>query len=136
MGEINTAVEYLAAAVATIDGLRCKQHPDDTINAPEAQIDGPSGDRRFTMGGSPVGRYEFVVRVFVKRGEPRAAYRKMRDYMEPAGSTSVLAALENEDNYSSDVNNVTVTNVSAVREEVTTDGAAFLVADWDVEIIL
>ncbi len=135
MSSLNEACQALADAAATVDGLRAKPHGDDNINAPEAQVFNRDFDPRLTMGGSPKRLFALTVRVYVPRMNPRSAQFALRDFMEQTGPTSVLAALEDEDNWVAGVDMVEVVQIGATFE-ATTESGSYLGADFDVDIIL
>lgn len=135
MSDLNGACEALADAAATISGLRAKQYLDDQINPPEAQVFSRSFDPRMTLGGSPKRTVALGLRVFVKRTDLRTAQLQLRDYMEQAGATSVIAALEDSANWPADVDDVEIVQVGQPFETTTTE-ATYLAVDFDVDIIL
>jgi hypothetical protein len=92
---ITEVCDALAGAVDGISGLRAKGYIDDISNPPEAQVYTREYDPRMVFSGA---KREFAlgVRVFVKRTDIRSAQKALRDYMEPSGSSSVTAKIEDE----------------------------------------
>jgi len=135
MSDINDACVALADAVGTIDGLRGKSYADDQINAPEAQVFNRGFDPRLTLGGSPKRPVALTLRVIVKRVDLRTAQLAIRDYMEQAGATSVLAAVEEPANWPASTDYVEVTNIGQPFETATAE-AAYLAVDFDVDVVL
>ncbi len=135
MSNVNDACQALADAAATVDGLRAKAYVDDTINPPEAQVFNRAFDPRLTLGGSPKRVVALGVRVFVRRSELRTAQIQLRDFMEQTGATSVLESLEDEDNYSADVDMVEVIQIGQPFETSSGD-AVYLAVDFDVDVTL
>jgi len=135
MSDLNGACIALADAAATVDGLRAKAYVDDKINPPEAQVFNRAFDPRMTLGGSPKRPVGLGLRVFVKRLDLKAAQIKLRGFMEQTGSTSVLAALEDDTNWPADTDYVEVVGIGAPFETSTGD-ATYLAVDFDVDVVL
>lgn len=135
MGDIQTACERLAEAVATIEGLEAKGWLDEKIDAPEAHVFTRTFDPRFTLGGSPARMVACGVRVYVKRGDLYEAQVQLRNFMDQAGPLSIREAVEDADNWPADTQDVTVTGIGQPFE--TTGGdAVYLAVDFDVDVIL
>ena len=135
MAYIIDACDALANAAATIDGLRAKGYVDDQINAPEAQVFNRAFDPRLTLGGSPVRSVALGLRVFVKRTDIRTAQTTLRNFMEQSGSTSIIAALEDDGNWPDGTNYVEVVQIGQPFETSTGD-ATYLAVDFDVDVVL
>lgn len=123
----------LADAVATVPGLRAKPYPDENINPPDVHIYWREGDPRLTFG-TVRAEYHIGLRVFVRRTDLRSAETELDGYLDPEGSTSVLAALLDSDNWPDDVHYVEVTNVSEYLDMVTPE-VTFRFADIDVNVV-
>lgn len=142
MPSIDEVCVAAAAAVGGIDGLRAKGYADDQINPDEIQIYTRPYDPRMVFGrGADYGKttYQLGARLFTSRQSARAAQKKLRNYMEPTGAGSVLAVLEDDANWSEDVDDVTVTDVGQPFEyEIQTDTGvivAYWAVDWFFEVI-
>lgn len=99
MPGIDEACIGLAAAIDGISGLRCKAYADDITNPPEAQVYTREFDPRMVLGDSKR-VFALGVRVFVKATDPRSAQKSLRGFMEPSGSSSVRAKIEDETSWS------------------------------------
>lgn len=82
-----------AGAIDGITGLRAKAYADTIINEPEAQVFTREFDPRYVFG-STKHPLPMTARVFAKATDARTAQATLRSFMEPSGSTSVLAAIE------------------------------------------
>lgn len=139
---LDEACAALASAVATIPGLRAKGYADDQINPPEAQVYTRPFDPRMVFGrGNSYGpsTYLLGVRVFVKRADMRSAQKSLRDFMETTGTSSVVAAVEDSDNWDATVDDVEVTSIGQPFEvDISGEGGAvtlYWAVDFDVDVI-
>jgi hypothetical protein len=132
---ITEVCDALAGAVDGISGLRAKGYIDDISNPPEAQVYTREYDPRMVFSGA---KREFAlgVRLFVKRTDIRSAQKALRDYMEPSGSSSVTAKIEDEASWSgATVDFAEVTNVGQPFEYApTADGPVYWCVDFDVRV--
>jgi hypothetical protein len=138
MASIDEVCDALAAAVATIPELRAKGYIDDVINPNDAHVFTREFDPRMVFTTTPI-TYQLGVRLFVRRSPLRSAQKTLRGFMEPTGSTSVLAAIEDEANWPTDVHFVEVTSIGQPFEYQTSGehGASetFLAVDYDVTVV-
>lgn len=136
MPSITEVADALAGAIDGISGIRAKAYPDDIVNPSEAHVQTREFDPRMAFG-SVKATYPFVVRVFVKRTDIRSANKTLRGFMEPSGSGSVPAAVNNESAWSG----ATVDDAQVVLVgqpfEYSPDGGntVYLCVDFDVEVI-
>jgi hypothetical protein len=130
---INDACAAAAVAVATISGLRAIGYVDDTINPPQAQIYTRPYDPRMVLGNSKR-TFLLGVRVFVRRTDPRSAQLALRLYMEPTGSNSITAAIENEALWPVTVDYAEVTFIGQ-PSEIETAAEIYLAVDFDVDVV-
>ncbi|MDX8050405.1 hypothetical protein SK571_13520 [Lentzea sp. BCCO 10_0798] len=91
--DVEAVFEGLAAAAATITGLRTQPYVPDAVSPPvffPAELD-IGYDKAF--GG---GMQDFTVtcRVLVSRADDRSGQKKLQGYLAAAGTTSIKAALE------------------------------------------
>jgi hypothetical protein len=130
MGDINAACQALADSLIPVDGLRGKAYVDDQINAPEAQVFNRAYDPRLTLGGSPKQAVGLGLRIYVKRLDLRSAQLQLRGYM-----TSVLAAVQDSENWDAGTDYVEVVQIGAPFETSTGD-AVYLAVDFDIDVVL
>jgi hypothetical protein len=94
--EVCTAV---AGAIDGITGLRAKPYADTIINEPDCHVFTREFDPRFVFG-STKHPMPMTARVFAKAVDARTAQTSLRSFMEPSGSTSVLAKIEGTTSWS------------------------------------
>ncbi len=135
MSDVAAACSALAVAAATVTGLRGKAYSDDQINPPEAQVFNRAFDPRLTLGGSPKRMVALGLRVFVRRTDLRSAQDDLRDYMDQTGSTSILAALEDSDNWPVGTDYVEVVEIGQPFETEAA-GAVYLAVDFHIDVVL
>ena len=132
---IDEACVALAAAIDGISGLRSKGFADDITNPPEAQVYTREYDPRFVFSGAKR-TFALGVRVYVKRTDIRSAQRTLRGFMEPSGSTSVSAKIEDEASWTGvTIDDVVVTNVGQPFEFTDQSGLVYWAVDFDVDVI-
>jgi hypothetical protein len=126
----------MAGAIDGLSGIRAKGFIDDITNPPEAQVSTREFDPRMVLS-SVKATVPFTVRVFVKRTDLRSAHKALRGFMEPSGSGSVSAAINNESAWSgATVDDAYVTLVGQPFEYVPDGGnTVYLCVDFDVEVI-
>lgn len=136
MPSIDDVCTAMATAIDTISGLRAKPYADDIVNPAEAHIETREFDPRMVFS-SVKATVPFVVRIFVKRTDIRSAAKTLRTFLEPSGSTSVSAAINNESAWSgATVDDAYVTLVSQPFEFSPDNGnTVYWCADLDVEVI-
>lgn len=89
----------LAARLGTISGMRVHAFDVDTVNPPAAIVPPPETIRYDQAMGKPgLSQYDFKVRVYFSKADARNAQDKLCDALEPAGATSVKAAIEGDRN--------------------------------------
>jgi len=130
---INEACDAVATVLASITGLRSLGYIDDTIHPPQAQIYTREYDPRMILGNSKR-TFLLGVRVFVRRTDPRSAQKALRAFMEPTGSTSITAAVENEALWPVTVDYAEVTSIGQPFE-VETPTEIYWAVDFDVDVV-
>ena len=130
---IADVTEALANVIGQVPGLQAQSFVSDVVNAPEAQIFLRPFDPRYTFGDQ-TRRYTLGVRVFVPRTDPRSAQLTLWGFMEPSGSTSVRARIEDSGAWSVEVDYAEVTNVGQPFELVLEQGV-FWCVDFDVDVV-
>jgi hypothetical protein len=133
---ITEVCDALAGAVDGLSGIRAKGYIDDITNPPEAQVFTREYDPRMVLS-STVTTYMLGVRVYVKRTDIRSAQKTLRSFMEPSGSTSILAAINAEGSWSgATVQDAYVTQVGQPFEYSAVEGGpVYWCVDFDVEVI-
>ena len=85
--------EALAAALGTVSGVRAYSHFPEKVNTPAAIVGGPSA----TYNDSTMtDEYTIPVLVLVADSSDRTAQLNLDSYLNPTGSTSIRAAIEND----------------------------------------
>jgi hypothetical protein len=131
MPDINDVCDGLANAAAE-SGLRCLPYISSQVTPPQAQVFTRAYDPRLVFGDSK-STYLLGLRVIVRTVNERTAQQQLRDFMEPTGSTSVRAAIEDSDNWEPTVDYVEVTEIGQPFElEVGTE--IYWAVDIEVDI--
>ncbi len=132
MPDLQTVCDACAASVRGINGLKAKGYVDTTIAPPEAQVYTRPFDPRMVFNPTP-SMYELGIRVFVKAGDAKAAQKALRAYMDPAGASSVRAALETDSNWPDGVHFVEVVQIGQPFEiEIVSN--VFWYVDFDFNV--
>jgi hypothetical protein len=132
MPDINEVCEGLADAAQAVAGLRALPYISANVTAPQAQVYTRPYDPRLVFGDSK-SLYQLGLRVMVKASNERTAQRSLRSYMEPSGSTSVRAAIEDSTNWEPTVDYVEVTEVGQPFE-LEVGSELYWATDFDVDI--
>jgi hypothetical protein len=118
----------------SIEGLRASAIVPDQMTGPIAVVSRRAFDPRFVFSGAK-STYELMVTIYTPRAADRAAQNLLDDWVELAGATSVIAAIQNGDNWSNvTVDYAQVINVSEVQA-VSVDSADYLSVRLDVEVV-
>lgn len=128
--------EAVAEAVGTIEGLRCTPLLVDAPNAPQAVVYRKPWTYDDTMNDEPTATYLFGVTVYVGRTNERTGQDLLDEYAEPAGDTSVKAAIENDDALKAMCDYVIVVGVDEIKVTTTETGVVYLTEDFTVEIAI
>lgn len=128
--EVRTA---LAEAIA-VTGLRSAPMWQDTFTAPIAIITRREFDPRLVFTANKAA-YQFTVTIYADRTVERTAQVLLDDCCELTGATSVVAAIQDEDNWSSvTIDYVQVTRIGEVS--ATSQGESnYLTVPIDVEVV-
>ena len=126
----------LAQAITAGCGLRCIAYVADSIPAPCAVISRDEMDPRMVLGKASAA-YNFNVRVFVGRVAEKSAQQKLDALTEATGSGSLVAAVEDDTNWPSDVvvQYASVTRIGVVPQTVAVADDTFLSVDFDIEVV-
>ena len=123
----------LADAIA-VTGLRSAPMWQDTFTAPIAIITRREFDPRLVFTSSRAA-YEFTVTIYADRTNERTAQILLDDYCELSGATSVVAAIQDDANWSSvDIDYVQVIRIGEVT--ASSQGESnYLAVPLDVEVV-
>ena len=125
--------EAMAEAITDGTGLRASSLFTDTVNAPIAIVMRQEFDPRFVFSGVK-SVYQYQVTIYVDRVNERAGQIALDEYVETTGAASVIAAIQDEDNWPADlIDYAQVTNVSAVSA-VAVNESQYLAVALDVEV--
>ena len=125
----------MAQAITNGCGLRCVPYVTDSIPAPCAVISRQEMDPRMVFGKANAA-YQFNVRVFVGRVAEKASQQKLDTLTEPSGSGSLVAAVEDEANWTANlVHYASVTRIGLVPQTVAVADETFLSVDFDIEVV-
>jgi len=130
---ISEACDAVATVLSSITGLRSIGYADDTINPPQAHVFTREYDPRMVLGNSKR-TFLLGIRMFVRRTDPRSAQRAIRAFMEPTGSTSITATIENEDLWAVTVDYAEVTSIGQPFE-VETPTETYMAVDFDIDVV-
>lgn len=122
----------LAAAVDSIDGLRC---PDgyirNSVNPPEAMVDYTVRyDMTFARGADG---HEFKIKVFDKMTDERSAQKRFDRLRDGNDTASIKYAVDNYATVAYDYARVTEASDITVA---TVAGVDYLMVEWTVEVVL
>ncbi len=128
---LSTLADELAAAAATITGLRVHRVPGAAIRAPALVVGLPRAvefDQTYGRGSDVV---RVVLYVLVGRTSERSGGEQMLRYLSGSGTGSVKAAVEGGSYTAADVVHVE----SAEAGAITADGVEYLGATFDLMIM-
>ncbi len=123
----------IATALQTIPGLHASQYLTDKINPPQAFIDYDVDYSTDMAGGAT---YLFVVEVYVNRSSERGGQRLLDLYRDPDNDTyGIAATLETDAGIAAVVDSIDVRRGSRLQA-IETDGAKYLVVEFEVEVLV
>lgn len=132
MSTIDDMRTRLATNLATISGLRTAGELPDNPNPPigivslrNIQYDGAFGK------GLAV--YNFVVTVIVGRASERIAQRRLNDYCDNTGNTSVKTAIESDKTLAGNAFDVRVVSLDNIGN-IQLNEATYLAAEFSVNV--
>jgi hypothetical protein len=125
MGEIGTAVDQIA-------GLRVKAWDAQTTTPPAALVTLPASmNYHGTYGVGQQDIKDLTVVVLVGKASDRVAFKRICEYVKPAGATSVRAKIEGYTYTTCDAVTVTSVNFAPAQE---LDGTDYLAAVFHLDI--
>lgn len=83
----------LAAACATVNGLRSSAYRLDAVAVPQAEVMEGAWDPRFVFAQGKATR-DYIVTIYAGKVSERTAQALLDGYCEMTGSTSVIAAIQ------------------------------------------
>lgn len=130
---LETYREALAAAVGSIEGLRCTPYLTDQVNPPQAMIDlEVNYDLTFARGADVLNVF---VMVFDQRKSERSAQKRIDEWRDGGSTTSIKYVVENDTGLAAECDYTRV--VSAGRPTVVTVGAVdYLMIEFQMEAVL
>ena len=127
-------VREALAIAASYCGREVKPYAQDTVVAGSGYVMRREFDPRYVFGQTKV-PYPFMVRFFFARTSELSAQQDIDTLCDIAGDGSFLAAVQNGDNWPSDlVDYASVTNVGDITE-TTLGGVDYLTVDFDIEVV-
>lgn len=125
-------MDGLAAALASIEGLRVLEYPPDAVAPPMAFPGYPAPlDFDATMGRTD--RASFPVHVVVGKVSDRAARDRLTPFMAGAGASSVKVALEVDLTLGGACDSLRVESVAGVDLDV--GGIKYLAATFIIDVV-
>lgn len=124
--------ETLSDAVRST-GLACSGKLSDVVTAPCARVFRKEFDPRmvFSEGKS---EYQFGIIVFTSRASPETSMNLLDLCAEVSGAQSITAAVQDEGNWSFDLDYVQVTRIGG-ESIMEVAGVQYLTIDFDVEVV-
>ena len=134
MTTIHDVREGLAGALSTIPDWRASARIGDQLNPPHIKVSMPAFDPRMVFGQSKA-QHTFRCFAYYTRAAGESAEVALDALAEPSGSGSLIAAVQDGDNWSVTVDYAVVTNVGEVSvTQFGTDTAEYFVRPFDVEV--
>ena len=112
--EIGDAKDGLVTLLSTISGLRVLDYPPESLNElPAAVVLFEARDAAQAIGGSSfVGRLKVVL--LVSSADTKEAYDTLDKLMDPLGTTSIEAAVDSDNTWSSKVDDGRLVSIDNV----------------------
>jgi hypothetical protein len=138
MSDFLDAMEALAGAFSGITGLQRHAFPPGELGTVPAVVvsvgDGEFGNYSPTMDDD-VTDLDLVVTVFVQWGETRAAWQKLTPFIAPAGTSSLIAAVNADTTLAAVVDSVLIGRPRNLGP-YTWGATRYLGAEFPVEVFL
>ena len=134
MTTVQEAREALAGAVTFGTGLPCSPWLlDAVVESPSCQVGRREMDPRMVLDRG-VSVYQLVVRLFVARHNAIDAQRRIDEFCEPTGTSSIRVAIEDGDAWTATVDYAAVTSIGEIVEREI-GAASYFTVDFDVEVV-
>lgn len=132
--EIGDAKDGLATVLSTISGLRVLDYPAASVNElPAAVVVFESRDAMRTIGGSSfAGKLKVVL--LVSSADTKQAYDDLDGFIDPLGASSVEAAIDADNTWSSKVDDGRLVSIDNVGHRKLY-GATYLAADFHLRFL-
>lgn len=133
---MTTAADVRAALAAAVEstGMRCAPYLAELKNVPCAQVWRKAYDPRMVLGQAKA-TYLYGLIVYCGRVDSRAAMELLDECSALDGDLSILAAVQNEDNWDGvEVDYVSVVDVAgeAISEVA---GVQYLTTEFEIEVV-
>jgi hypothetical protein len=122
----------LATNVATISGLRTASEIPDQASPPIAIVSLQSIDYHNAMQNGMT-NFIFTVQVIVGRAAEKEAQRRLDQYAEPTGATSVKSAIESDKSLNGNCQTLIVDSMPSVGSLQMND-QTYLAAEFSVQV--
>lgn len=132
MASITDVREAIAAAVATIDGLRATALVTDQVNPPQAMVWRKAWTYDDTMSDEPTITFMFGVTVYVGRTDERSGQDLLDLFAEPTGDKSVKQVIETDTDLAALCDYAVVVGVDEIKA-VTVGQVDYLTEEFTVE---
>ena len=132
MAGLSAIRQGLADRIATIDGLRARDHIPDNIVPPMAFVN-PTQIQYDLDNARGLVQYTFTVSLFASRADSRSAQNTVDEFVSTSGLKSVKAAIEGDRTLGGIVDTCRVTNVTNYVVQDAND-TEFLAVDFNVEV--
>jgi hypothetical protein len=122
----------LAAALATVPGLRVADHLPEQVAPPMAVIQLQSVTYHRAMGGG-LSEWRYVVSLIAGRMGDRAAQRQLDEWLSFNGPQSVRAAIESDQTLNGNSSTLIVDEMITVRP-LTMGDAAYVTCEFNINV--
>lgn len=128
-----TVRDALATAITTGSGLAASPYQLDSVVPPCAHVFRREMDPRMIFTGAK-STYEFGVRIFTGRFDEVEAQRLLDELVETSGERSVVAAIQDGDNWTATIDYAQVVLIGEPVGRTLAD-ETFMTVDLDVEVV-
>jgi hypothetical protein len=133
MTTLNQVHAALADAVRAT-GWSVRSDPSDNITEPVIHVDSLEFDPRMVLS-EQTSTYPFLARAFVGRTAERASLLKLNNLRDVAGAGSLVAAVQDEDNWPDGLVHYASVTLVGRREIFTVADAEYFGCDFDIEVV-
>jgi hypothetical protein len=126
--------QNLSDIADTLDGWHGDLYVGDSVNAPVIKVFRPAFDPRVVFGGGKM-QLTFQCVAYAKRVDSSASETSLDALAELTGSGSLIAAVQDGDNWDVSVDYAVVTQVGQTAAVEWGDGVQYLVCPFDVEVV-
>jgi hypothetical protein len=126
--------EALSDALATIPGWSASPYIGDQVHTYMFKVARPAFDPRMVMSQAK-SSHTFTVTAYAPRATPEASEAALDALCELTGSGSLIAAVQDGDNWSATVDYAQVVSCGEVQVAQWTDAAEFLACQFQIEVV-